>query len=277
MDFPAAHSMDTMWFAVDADGHVAAFESGEGGGVPMLAYLGEDYFDVAQQLRDLPETGAKLDLDGHVSNALGHQHVEGHWRTPGTDVVAFVADADSARDLVAKLGATVSPATTGHVLHFELGDLAAFDELHARGACMFCESEFPDEQGELAAHGVYRYACDDGIAIPYTRLAVPTEPLAIADAPADVRANAIRFAGKFADTAQLQPAEHWKSQGWSAGWLATDGKTLRPFPGRESDFTKENVGDSDYVIVNEAIEQPDGELADPKPAAKRPWWKLWRR
>jgi hypothetical protein len=33
-DFPAAHSMDTTWFAVDADGCVGMFDSGEGGAVP---------------------------------------------------------------------------------------------------------------------------------------------------------------------------------------------------------------------------------------------------
>lgn len=33
-DFPAAHSMDTTWFAVDRKGHVAAFDSGEQGWVP---------------------------------------------------------------------------------------------------------------------------------------------------------------------------------------------------------------------------------------------------
>jgi hypothetical protein len=36
-DFPAAHSMDTVWFAVDADGHVAYFHSGENGCVPVNA------------------------------------------------------------------------------------------------------------------------------------------------------------------------------------------------------------------------------------------------
>lgn len=33
-DFPAAHSMDTTWFAVDADGNIGMFDSGEGGAVP---------------------------------------------------------------------------------------------------------------------------------------------------------------------------------------------------------------------------------------------------
>ena len=29
-DFPAAHSMDTTWFAIDADGYVGVFDSDEG-------------------------------------------------------------------------------------------------------------------------------------------------------------------------------------------------------------------------------------------------------
>jgi hypothetical protein len=36
-DYPAAHSMDTHWFAVDPCGHVAVFDSGEDGAVPKGA------------------------------------------------------------------------------------------------------------------------------------------------------------------------------------------------------------------------------------------------
>jgi hypothetical protein len=35
MNFPAAHSMDTEWFAIDADGNIGIFASGEGGAVPQ--------------------------------------------------------------------------------------------------------------------------------------------------------------------------------------------------------------------------------------------------
>lgn len=34
MDYPAAHSMDTTWFAIDDEGHVSAFHTGETGHVP---------------------------------------------------------------------------------------------------------------------------------------------------------------------------------------------------------------------------------------------------
>jgi hypothetical protein len=200
MDFPAAHSMDTMWFAVDADGHVAVFDSGEGGGVPDAAYV-DDPYGLARALAATGDDDFDLDLS--------------------------------------------------------------------------------DPDNELAARGVYCYRCDDGIAVPYTRLAVPRQPLVLADAPAEVRAHAIRFAGTFAGTPELQPAEHWKSSGWSAGWLATDGKTMRPFPGRERDLAKElehyPLG-SEYEVMNEVLERPDGELAEPAPTPPpppKPWWKLW--
>jgi hypothetical protein len=36
-DYPAAHSMDTVWFATDRDGHVGVFKTGENGIVPNSA------------------------------------------------------------------------------------------------------------------------------------------------------------------------------------------------------------------------------------------------
>ena len=36
-DYPAAHSMDSGWYAVDEDGQVALFETGEPGAMPGAA------------------------------------------------------------------------------------------------------------------------------------------------------------------------------------------------------------------------------------------------
>ncbi len=41
-DFPAAHSMDTHWFAVDRDGRVALFFTSETGYMPVSAHGAED-------------------------------------------------------------------------------------------------------------------------------------------------------------------------------------------------------------------------------------------
>jgi hypothetical protein len=40
-DFPAAHSMDSEWYAVDAHGHVAIFSTGENGHAPTLSTIDE--------------------------------------------------------------------------------------------------------------------------------------------------------------------------------------------------------------------------------------------
>jgi hypothetical protein len=47
-DYPASHSMDTTWFAVDAAGHVACFDTGENGHAPDCAES-----DVSSELWDL--------------------------------------------------------------------------------------------------------------------------------------------------------------------------------------------------------------------------------
>ena len=52
-DFPAAHSMDTTWFAVDAVGHVGVFETGEDGIVPEGALTGTGY-RLGQFLEQIP-------------------------------------------------------------------------------------------------------------------------------------------------------------------------------------------------------------------------------
>ena len=50
-DFPAAHSMDTFWFAVDADGHAAVSSSGEAGAVPTKAHMGDEFAESSTRSR----------------------------------------------------------------------------------------------------------------------------------------------------------------------------------------------------------------------------------
>src|SRR5687768_12014245 len=68
LDFPAAHSMDTYWFAVDAQGHVATFDTGEDGAFPIIAgetREGWEIFDLLQQ--ELRSTSASCDEYGRYS------------------------------------------------------------------------------------------------------------------------------------------------------------------------------------------------------------------
>src|SRR5262245_65976604 len=72
-DFPAAHSMDTNWFAVDADGHVAHFYSGQSGAVPVAASQ-DPQWEVQRRLPEaLPYVEPVYDLGGQFSALAGER------------------------------------------------------------------------------------------------------------------------------------------------------------------------------------------------------------
>ena len=64
-DFPAAHSMDTNWFAADGDGHLAMFSTGSNGALPQGAYADPDlHWTAPELLGPLPGSAWWLDLVG---------------------------------------------------------------------------------------------------------------------------------------------------------------------------------------------------------------------
>lgn len=100
VDFPAAHSMDTSWFAVDEDGHVALLESGEDGAVPKGV---QDHgFDIWESL--CVGAGELMWMAGargtHLYNATSDPYLLNHpiellmflQRTPTFDPVAAPAN-----------------------------------------------------------------------------------------------------------------------------------------------------------------------------------------
>jgi hypothetical protein len=67
-DYPAAHSMDTNWYAVDAEGRVGLFQSGQDGAYPSDAYGGGSLHDAPGPdlddiLRELLGLHQEEDLD----------------------------------------------------------------------------------------------------------------------------------------------------------------------------------------------------------------------
>ncbi len=63
-DYPAAHSMDTSWYAVDSEGHIAEFETGETGVLPEIAAEENRNFDLLLILANTPS------IDCYVADAL---------------------------------------------------------------------------------------------------------------------------------------------------------------------------------------------------------------
>ena len=72
-DHPAAHSMDTHWFAVDSQGRVGVFDSGEDGAVPLDAAtsetVDEERFRIAAFCSALA-AGAEIELDEELASGV---------------------------------------------------------------------------------------------------------------------------------------------------------------------------------------------------------------
>jgi hypothetical protein len=166
-DYPAAHSMDSTWFAVDAGGHVGVFSTGEDGHLPD-----SDHEDVTDELWDL------------------------------------LKPAD--------------PAEARAVHYQERNVTMGLFELHFQYA-------------SALTGGVM------GIVGAYLRERAPQTPLHIDQLPPGLRqrCRAVLFDVRFDQCELLQPLEHVSCRFWSdfiPVYLGSDGKTVRPVPGREAEF-----------------------------------------
>src|SRR5262249_54905015 len=108
-DFPAAHSMDTMWFAVDKDGRVACFDSGEAGAGPAgavrtEALAGDPAYSALRRLgKALPSTEVLHDRQGRSrpgegAGMMDHLAGQGGSNYP---VLMFLKSLDLVRDEIA--------------------------------------------------------------------------------------------------------------------------------------------------------------------------------
>src|SRR5262245_29247278 len=241
-DYPAAHSQDTWWFAVDRDGHVACFHSSEAGAVPHAA----DFDDPRQVVEHLALTEAVYDLVGragpgrlggegkHCNFSASHLAFLGslgqgrEFCDLGEGRLIFLKSLDPFRGEIAAGRAYQVPATQGVavVLHDGRFTLRQDNEellrrLHDAGDCLGCFYLFywepvrsdQEERIDPARRGLFRYnhLCQDWTSGPYGRTRVPRQPVHVDQLPPGVReaVSRTRFDGLcFADTPHIQPLEH---------------------------------------------------------------------
>jgi len=171
MDFPAAHSMDTGWFAVDRDGHVAHFDSGEAGAVPEEGNRGQDWeYEILERLERRPETTpwrvGVYDREGLVLPG-GARHLA----TPRDALFLFLRTLEPVAEAIAAGRAVALPTLRSdeHAVSFANIDPALRERLHADGHCLACLWPPSDYRG-AARLGlfVYHHLCENWIAGPYT-------------------------------------------------------------------------------------------------------------
>ena len=256
--------MDVTWFAVDRDGHIAIFDSGEGGAVPAEVSDGDVGFRTTKQLGGLlapkqpPPRGVHAKLAAGVAIMIGdaeklkpfaitvEEHAEGSWS------VHFgsrpIKEASFMKG-VKSFGGEQPPSP--------------FERVHELGLCEGCRKEEADDNlfdCRVAAEklGLYLYACEAALAEPYERVFTPAQPLRAEDIGNAVRTMA-KFDGSFASVDKLQPAEHWKKvDAYGASYVTMTG-ALRCIPGREREYRK------DYQDYKDDFADAE------KPKGWRPW------
>lgn len=233
-DLPAAHSMDTCWFAVDDEGHVAVLETGQSGARP-LAWTGEPYggqaiFDAVRSAgfpvgvpdalacepsgrlwwrgEDLSLPGAPF-LDEHHDLLVRLAHPRVASLIPGAAALPVEGGAPFA---------VVSCSVPGTLI----------SALLRRGLieCAWSWCALPPN-----LFGLYDYRNDDsGASMPYARAGAPVRPLRIVDLPTQMQQMAMRLPVRFAQTPLLQPAGLLPCLSRELQWVDIDG-TWHEFDG----------------------------------------------
>lgn len=279
-DYPAAHSMDTTWFAVDKAGFVAEFSTGEAGAIPFDAPAPEGEDDVSTELsRILPRVGVKHDLIGNQMppfTVAEHDLVDDD--DDDTPQLLFLTNLEAVKDELASGQAIEVPAVEGHAVIVRETSISFSEQIHKSGACLGCfwyfgnllDEEEASEWRELAEHGLYGYTHLGGnvIANPYGRETVPITPVHLDQLPSDLRRQ-IRWVEfedlLFSESTHIQPIEHFECVAWGPAYLTVDGKKIAPIPGEEDayaieyeDFLK-TINDCEVVSPEQ---DEEGEDAD---------------
>ncbi|HJZ91059.1 MAG TPA: hypothetical protein VKE40_09315 [Gemmataceae bacterium] len=227
-DFPAAHSMDSAWFAVDRDGFVAYFYTGEAGAMPRVGYTGEEAFELQGILiRDLPTTDILYDPRGRV--LPGQPSMPLDLRDYST--LLFLSHLGPVQSDIEAGRATAVRATEGYAVTVRRVTAELFRRLTDSGALVGWDYHFDESENSfLARHGLYEYGhlCENWVSGPYGRKRVPGVPVHVDQLKPNIRTN-LKQAHlpnlRFADTNYLQPAEHWDCASHEEHWLGLDGVT----------------------------------------------------
>lgn len=234
VDVPAAHSMDTAWFAVDEEGKVGVFETGEDGALPDDAAWGSGAAD------------ANFDEDLLYGAIAAWMHARGALEEGGALVegarpVILVDDPDPWREWISD-GTLVqlrreAPAALMPAKRLSAKQARQLDALPRRALLDIdpvLDMRWDDEPS--ADFGLFAFASDDyGNPGAYVRVGAPQAALRLSELPEVLREaiGRLRLDLRFEAAEALHLADH-PEVGPCQTWGETD---LRgePIPGGRSD------------------------------------------
>lgn len=221
-DFPAAHSMDTTWFAVDRDGNVGRFETGEDGAVPNDAPCSanidtvDDFLIHAAALVDAiakepsgpPRT---FDRDQRAMAVIEPPLAEpsSYRNHPAGSSSDPIANAIVLRETGPRVIASPEPLSPK-----KLAELADRPDVRV----LWTSTDVWDRIEELSMF-VFRNGGDEPG--EYVRGEVPAKPLALSGLPKPVKDEiGLALPVRFADVDRIHLADHMKdedAQMWGEG------------------------------------------------------------
>lgn len=222
-DYPAAHSMDSCWFGVDADGHIAQFDTGERGLMPLAPLA----WPPGASRSDTPDWKELHQLTDRADQVLTE--------------CGFFCDGVEERG-----HRFAGECRDGRIEAVETGGRRRYDRHELVDPRIDPESTIDGEPCQdpefRGLFGVYLYRDSERNQMAYERLAVPMVPRTIDDLPEALR-EVMVFVPlpklRFADTVALMAPEHctdgsaYNNYEFYVSW---DGATVRAMPGREQEF-----------------------------------------
>lgn len=262
-DFPAAHSMDTEWFAVDAHGHVAHFESGEAGSVPnsALAALEQEQMFVTDAIMQLrPEDGIEYFVDDLLEEPGGPVY-EYSWATNRfetkpidelnviysvlmrlTDESLLTRRGNASGGILSRLfspGNSKRPQVarihnSQHILGF-VSDSLPKSELKSWIAQGLVNQAWVNRFLEAERIGIFRYShgesFENWISGPYVRTSQPAQPVKLEQLPESLQrlVRHTRMANTdFSRWCAVDPRAAGQCSSWENAWIDLDGTIHRP-------------------------------------------------
>lgn len=275
-DYPAAHSMDTTWFAVDRDGYVAEFFSGENGAVPLGVASDSTGITLERVTASLPQTTVLYDPAPGRQPAVHPSNVHhGFWsetRRQIEDVLTILSSSQVVADELARGEAVPVPVVEGFGVVWRVLPRAVYDRLHEGGHCLYCTYLYLPGPGDAleaepqsSHYGLFSYVDPSGGSLvqAYARHSQPQEPVTLDQLPDDVRdeVGKLRFSQlSFRETPFIHPVElapecltHWTV----CGYMNTSGTVAHALPGLEAEFLEQ------LAELREAYPGLTFELPDP--------------
>lgn len=262
-DFPAAHSMDTTWFAIDADGYVGIFDTSEGGAMPndLTPFHPESIQFRSDLLEILAADNGKLidrsavDIDFILENAnlkilkmeirrleKVSKQCDLIFSLHRLFLVSSNPDVISQLQQQSQIVIELYRDNIQAVFYTNNCELDWLKNAIESGLIVGCTKDISLEYN-LNLLGWYVYNGDDQCPKPYDRKRSPRKPIHLQNLPAEIiqQMQITELPNvRFAETEAIQPIEHMPCQTWGGTdcWEGTDGEWHEGFPDYSLPFSE---------------------------------------